>query len=459
MSRPIMPALRLEARANLRLAAPIIATQVTFMGMGTADTIMAGRYSAEGLAAVAVGANVWFLAFMVFMGILMACSPIVAQRIGAGRSAGETGAFVRAALAFSVLLGLLWMAGMRLAADPVLDWLALGEPTRGYAHDYILAASWSAMPLCLCFVARNTAEAHGLTRVALLAGLAGLFVNVLFDWLLMYGRLGFPQMGPEGCAWATVLAAATMVLVYAGQYRRIATLRALGVFRAEVPRLGEDIGEILRLGLPIMLIVTAESWMFNIGALMMARFGADTVAAHQVAINFAALSFMVPLSVGFATTVRVGLAAGAGDAAAVRLRGHAGIVIGACFALFSASVMATMPATIVGLYTDAAAVTPLAVQFLYFAAVFQIFDCIQATANGALRGVKDTRVPMLITVSAYWIVGLPLAWWLSFRTSTGPFGVWWGFIVSLAIAAAGLSARVARRTRPRPQASGSVDMP
>ncbi|MES0873555.1 MATE family efflux transporter [Sinimarinibacterium thermocellulolyticum] len=445
MFPPTLPALRREARANLRLAAPIIVTQFTFMGMGTADTIMAGRYSAQGLAAVAVGANVWFLAFMVFMGILMACSPIVAQRIGAGRSVGQTGGFVRAALAFAVVLGLIWMLGMRLVAEPVLDVLSLHEPVRGQARDYILAASWSALPLCLTFVARHTAEAHGLTQVALRAGVVGLLVNVLFDWLLMYGRLGFPQMGPEGCAWATVLAAAAMLLTYAFQYRCNGTLRALQLWRLHTPQLRDDVGEILRLGLPIMLIVTAESWMFNIGALMMARFGADTVAAHQIAINFAALSFMVPLSIGFATTVRVGLAAGAGDAAQVRLRGQAGIVLGACFALLSASVMAAMPGVIVGLYTDAEAVTPLAVRFLYYAAVFQIFDCIQATANGALRGVKDTRVPMFITVSAYWIVGLPLAWWLSFRTPTGPFGVWWGFLISLAIAAAGLSLRFALR--------------
>jgi MATE family multidrug resistance protein len=450
-----MPALRREAHANLRLAAPIIATQFTFMGMGTADTIMAGRYSAQGLAAVAVGANVWFLAFMVFMGILMACSPIVAQRIGAGRSAEQTGGFVRSALAFSLLLGVLWMLGMRVAADPVLEWLALGEPARGYARDYILAASWSALPFCLTFVARNAAEAHGLTRVALLAGVAGLAANVLFDWLLMYGHLGFPEMGPEGCAWATVIAAVTMLAVYALQYRRVAPLRALQVFRPEIPNLREDVGEILRLGVPIMLIVTAESWMFNIGALMMARFGADTVAAHQIAINFAALSFMVPLSVGFATTVRVGLAAGGGDPQAVRLRGQTGIVIGACFALLSASLMASMPGVIVALYTDVGDVAALAIRFLYFAAVFQIFDCIQATANGALRGVKDTRVPMLITISAYWIVGLPLAWWISFHTSAGPFGVWWGFIVSLAIAAGGLAARFARRSRARERAGGT----
>lgn len=459
MPLPSLSALRLEARANLRLALPIIATQFTFMGMGTADTIMAGRYSGEALAAVAVGANVLFLAFIVFSGVLMACSPIVAQRLGAGREARETGDFVRGAALFALALGLLWMAAMRLAAAPVLDLLALGEPARGYAHDYILAASWSAVPFCLCFVARNVAEGHGLTRVALVAGLAGFGINVLFDWLLMYGRVGFPEMGPEGCAWATVLAVLTMALVYVVLYLRVAPLRALQVFRPGWPRMRGEIGEVLRLGVPIATIVAAESWMFNIGALLMARFGADTVAAHQIAINFAALSFMVPLSVGFATTVRVGLAAGARDPDAVRLRGQTGIAIGACFALLSASVMALAPGFIVGLYTNVEHVARVAVQFLYFAAVFQIFDCIQATANGALRGVKDTRVPMVITVAAYWIVGMPLAGWLAFRTDVGPFGVWWGFIVSLALAAAGLSWRFVRRMRRRSRTTDSEFQP
>ncbi len=459
MSLPSMPALRREAHANLRLALPIIATQFTFMSMGTADTIMAGRYSGEALAAVAVGSNVLFLAMILFMGVLMACSPIVAQRIGAGRDPLETGNFVRATALFAVVLGLLWMAAMRLLAAPVLDLLALDQPARGYAYDYIVAASWSAVPFCLSFVARNVAEGHGLTRVALYAGLAAFVVNVLFDWLLMYGRLGFPEMGPVGCAWASVLAALTMASAYVVLYLRVAPLRALKVFGTATPRLRADIGEVVRLGVPIAMILAAESWMFNIGALLMARFGADTVAAHQIAINFAALSFMVPLGIGFATTVRVGLAAGAGDTAVLRLRGQAGMLIGACFALLSASAMATMPGLIVGLYTNVAPISGLAVQFLYFAAVFQIFDCIQATANGALRGVKDTRVPMMITVAAYWIVGMPLAWWLSFHTEVGPFGVWWGFIVSLALAAGGLGWRFLRHTRVRHRTKASVLTP
>lgn len=452
------PLVREEARANLKLALPIMAAQFTFMGMGTVDTIMAGRLGADALAAVAVGANVWFLAFIVFSGILMACSPIVAHRIGAGRDPQDTGRFVREAAVFAVGLGLLWMLAMRIAVGPVLGLLKLDEPAAGYAADYITAVSWGAVPFCLCFLARNVAEGHGLARAALVAGSVGFAVNGVFDYLLMYGRLGFPQLGPEGCAWASVLGGLSMAGVYAGLYLRLPQLRALRVFRSGWPRLQPDVREVLRLGLPIALIVAAESWMFNIGALLMARFGGEVIAAHQVAINVAALAFMVPLSIGFATTVRVGYAAGAGNAAAVRLRGQTGMLLGVGFALVSATLMAVLPGAIVALYTDAPAVSGVAERFLYFAALFQIFDCVQATANGALRGIKDTRVPALITIAAYWIVGMPVASALAFTTDQGPYGVWWGFIVALAVAAFGLAWRFLGRTRPG-AASRSALMP
>jgi multidrug resistance protein, MATE family len=238
-----------------------------------------------------------------------------------------------------------------------------------------------------------------------------------------------------------------MVLAFAALYRWHPRLRELEVYGRAGWRPGPATGEVLRLGGPIALIITAEAWLFLIGALLMARFGTDAVAAHQIAINFASVTFMVPLSIGMATTVRVGYAAGAGDAAGVRLRGLAGIGMGACFAAFSAALMALLPGPIIALYTDAPGVAPLAAAFLAYAAVFQLADCVQATANGALRGIKDTRVPMLITVSAYWLVGLPLAVALAFNTAFGPAGVWLGFIAGLAVAAGGLAARFLHRTR------------
>lgn len=437
--------MRAEMRANLHLAWPIIAAQLTFVSMGTVDTMLAGRLGASALAAVAVGANIFFLAFVMFMGLFMAVSPIVAQRLGGGRPPEETGAFLRGALGLGFWMGLLWALLLLALAPAVLDLLGLQPQTRRDAWHYLLCALPSTVPFCWSFVLRNAAEAHGLTRVPLYAGLLGLLVNALVGYGLLFGQFGLPAIGPMGTGVATSCAASLMALVYLAAYRRLPKLRALRVWQA-APTDTAARSEVIRLGLPIAAILTAEASLFLVGALLMARFGEQAVAAHQIAINFASLTFMVPMSVGLATTVRVGLAAGAGQRKEVALRGRAGMLLGIGFAVFSAGLMALAPGLIIGLYTDAESLRPLAVGFLAYAALFQIADCIQATANGALRGIKDTRLPMLITVTAYWIVGLPLAIYLAFFTAAGPAGIWWGFIAGLAVASAGLSLRFLRRS-------------
>ncbi|MGH8480991.1 MAG: MATE family efflux transporter, partial [Nevskiaceae bacterium] len=412
--------LRAELRANLALALPLLAAQLLFISMGTVDTIVAGRLGAAPLAAVAVGSNLWFMVFVLFWGLFMAVSPIVAQRLGAGRPAPESGRFLRGALGLAAPLGLAWMVLLLALVGPVLDLLALEPQTRAYTEDYLYAIAPGALPFALFFALRNAAEGYGQTRATLWAGLVGFIVNGVLSYGLAHGAWGLPALGPRGCGIATVAAGGAMVLAFAALYRWHPKLRELALYRREGWRPDAATGEVLRLGGPIALIVTAEAWLFLVGALLMARFGTDAVAAHQIAINFASITFMVPMSIGMATTVRVGYAAGAGNADAVRLRGLAGIGMGACFSLVSASLMALLPQAIVALYTDAAGVAALAAGFLYYAAVFQVADCVQATANGALRGVKDARVPMLITVSAYWLIGLPLAVALAFQTPLGP---------------------------------------
>ena len=442
-----MDSLRRELRTNLRLALPLIVAQLAFVSMGTVDAIFAGRLGVSELAAVAVGSNVWFLSFVMFMGVAMAVSPIVAQRLGAGWAPDGIGVFLRGALVLAFILGLVWLVLLLSCIRPVLTLLDLDARTDGFARAYLFALSWSALPLSLCFFLRNGAEGHGLTRVTLAAGLTGLGVNAGFNWLLMYGNWGFPRLGPAGCGWATTIASWTMVGSYLLSYRRHRPLRALRVFRTGMPRIERETFEILRVGLPVAAILAAEAWLFCIGALLMARFGADAVAAHQIAINFASLCFMVPTAIGMATTVRVGHAAGAGDGAAAAVRGRAGITLGVCFALMSAAAMTWMPGVIVRVYTDAEHLAAPAARFLAFAALFQVFDCVQATANGALRGLKDTRVPMSITLFAYWGVGMPLAVALAFGTSVGPTGIWYGFIAGLAVAAVGLGWRFLGRAR------------
>lgn len=438
--------LRTEARANLRLALPLIAAQLSFVSMGTVDTIFAGQLGASELAAVAVGSNAWFLAFVLFMGLSMAVSPIVAQRVGARQVPTQIGAFLRGTLLIALMLGVIWVLLMRVAAMPVIDQLGLDAKTTAFARDYVHALAWSGLPLCLCFFLRNGAEGHGLARVPLAAGLVGLATNALFAWLLMYGRWGFPAMGPEGCGWATVIASTAMLLVYIGFYVFDPSLRALRLEQGGWPRVEREHLEVFRVGLPIAAIITAEVWLFVIGSLLVARFGADAMAAHQIAINFASLCFMVPTAIGMATTVRVGHAAGAGNKQAVALRGRVGILLGVAFAGLSASLMALAPQRIAGFYTDSASVAATAAGFLAYAALFQIFDCVQATSNGALRGIKDTRAPMGITLIAYWLVGMPMATGLAFWAGWGPAGIWWGFIAGLSLAALGLCRRFLKQT-------------
>jgi MATE family multidrug resistance protein len=433
-----------EARANLQLALPLIAAQIAVVGMGTVDTILAGRISGDALAAVAIGANVSFLPLVFFMGVCMAVSPIVAQRVGAGHPAAAIGGFVRGALVAGTLLGLAWIALVQLSVDPVLDWLALEPPVRALAEPYLRVLAFAGLPFSLCFVLRGTAEGHGLTRVPLIAGLSGAFCNVAGAYTLAFGAFGAPALGPLGIGCATVGAAWVIVLVFLASFHYAPPLRALHLWRRGGPDVRQSAREILSVGGPIGLIMAAEAWLFIIGGLLMARFGGEVVAAHQVAINFASLTFMVPLSIGLATTVRVGQAAGAGRRAWVAVRGRVGMLLGMAFALVSASGMTLFPTAIAALYTDAAGVTARAAHFLSFAAVFQLFDCIQATANGALRGLKDTKYPMVITVTAYWLVGMPLGVRLAFFTDAGPSGIWIGFIAGLATAATGLAWRFLR---------------
>lgn len=434
--------LRQETPALLRLAAPLVAAQITFVAWGVMDTLIAGHMGARELAAIAVGANVWVQLFIFFMGVCIACSPIVAQRAGAQQAPRVIGGFVRQAMLVSVLMGVVWILLLRAVARPAIDLLNLQPETADLAYRYLMAESWSGVLFCLCFTLRNCAEGLGLTRVVLQAGLCALAAKLGFNFWFVerYGVVGF--------GWATVAAAAVLLLAYLAQYALLPRLRELALYRREALRLDAQALEILRLGFPIGLILFAEVAFFGCTALLMARFGDAMVAAHQVAINFASLTFMVPMGIGMAITVRVGHAVGAGNLAEAALRGRVGMVVGMSFALFSAALMALLPGPIVGLYTEAPEVAQAAVTFLRLAAIFQLFDCLQATANGALRGLKDTRLPMLITVAAYWLVGMPASYALTFEYGFGPNALWWGFTLGLGVAGLGLALRFISKAPP-----------
>ncbi len=437
---------RAETLANLRLAGPLVLAQLSFMGFGVIDTLMAGHISPMALAAIAVGHNVWIIPFMGFLGIFTAISPIVAQRVGAGQGRAQIGGFARQALVLAAVLGVVWVLVIRLIARPVIELLGLPAETTDLSVQYIHAESISAFAFSLCFAQRNFIEGQGYSRPILFTGLCGLAVKVAGNFALVDGRFGAPLLGVVGCGWSTVVSTAVMAFIYAAQLEFLPRLRELRLYR-QWPRFTPELLEVLRVGLPISFIFMAEGSLFGVAALMMARFGESQVAAHQIAINVASVVFMVPMGLGMATTVRVGQAAGAGRAAAARLAGQIGMGLGLCFALLSAATIGFVPEAIARLYTSDPVITPLALVFLRFAALFQLFDCLQVTASGALRGLKDTRGPMLVTLLAYWAVGFPMAWGLAYAAGIGPAGIWCGFIGGLAAAAFGLAGRFLYKTR------------
>jgi len=394
-----------EITENLRLAGPVILAQLAGVRMGAVDTLFAGRLGPESLAAIAVGVNLNAVVFVFSMGLLMACSPIIAQLRGRGALVGEIGRFMREARAFSLLVGLSWFALLNVLAGPVVQRLHLGAMTADIAIRFLHALSFSAFGFALWFVQRFCAEGGGDTRPVFLSGLVGLACNAVLDWLLVFGHFGLPALGAMGCGVATALSSLLMAGVLTLGMGRSPQLRIYA--SSGLPRPGpvpaqSGPAEIMTVGVPIAFIMLAEAGLFVLAAMLMARFGDDTVAAYQVAINFAALMFMIPLGIGQATTVRVGLAVGAADPAAARLRGQLGMLLGLVNAASNAAIMVLFGGIIARLYTHDAGIAALAAHFLLLAAAFQVFDGVQVTANGALRGLKDSRMPLILTVLAYW---------------------------------------------------------
>jgi MATE family multidrug resistance protein len=435
----------MEARAMLGIGLPIIIHNLALVGMGLTDAIMAGLLGAKTLAGVAVGSSAWAPVFLFSLGLIMAQSPTTAHLFGAGKQR-EIGRYARQMAWISQVMG--W-GGFFLLRNlhPFLQAIHIEPEILPVADGYLRAVAWGLPGLCLYQVLRFTSEGIGRTRVLLVVAISGLVVNGVLDYILMYGKLGLPAMGAVGTGYATAITQWLMffgMLLYVG---RRATYHPLAIFeRFDWPEFAK-LRELLFLGVPIAVSIFMESSLFSGVGLMMGTLGTDIVAAHQIALNYASFVFMVPMSVALAISVRVGHALGRGDRAEARLAGFTGIGVCLCFEVLSAGSMALLPHQIVGLYTHDAVVAGIAVSLLYMGAIMQISDGIQVSAMGALRGYKDTAIPTLITVLAYWGVGFPLAWAFGIPMHLGPQMIWAGFIAGLTVAAVLLTIRFVKLSR------------
>jgi MATE family multidrug resistance protein len=432
---------RADFRSLLQLAGPIVLIQVGTMLMGVVDTIMVGRVSAQALASVALG-NMYFFAFSIFgMGVLFALDPIIAQALGARDDLAVRRGLQRG-LELSFLLSVP-ISLLLLTAGPLLRLVNQPPEVIPDAAGFVYRNALSVWAFYLFVVLRQTLQAHHRVLPVGITVIIANLVNVGLNYLWIYGKLGFPAMGVIGSAWATVTSRwlmAIMLLLLGWP-----TLRRH--LRVAAPNLLDirPLMRMLKLGLPIGAQMMLEGGAFNVMALLMGWLGVAQVAAHQIALNLASLAFMVPLGVSSAAAVIVGHAVGRGDPAGVRRSTIASLVVGAAFMLCTGALFIAVPQLLAGLYTNDVMVLALAALLLPLAGLFQVFDGLQVVAIGLLRGLGDTRTPMLINVIGFWCIGIPVSLWLGFGLGYGAVGLWWGLVVGLVIVAAFLVTRLRQR--------------
>ncbi|MEM1081976.1 MAG: MATE family efflux transporter, partial [Pseudomonadota bacterium] len=412
--------------------------------MNFVDTVMAGRLGQIDLGAVAIGSTIWAAGMLFALGVLMTIPPTVSQLDGSGRRK-QAGEATRQGLWIALALSLLMFIGMR-SVGLIQHWLDLEPQVAALALDYLRAISWGAPAFFMMLVLRFFSEGAGITKPTMYIGVLGILLNIPLNYALMFGNFGLPALGAVGCGWATAIVYWIQVLALAGYIRYRDAYQDYGLFSRFSRPNWLEIGGLLKVGIPIGVMIFFEGSLFVGAALLIGTLGALPIAAHQVAINFASMAFMVPLGLSGAISVRVGNAIGRGEPDAARLAGLVGIGIAVVFGCVSALVMWVLPTPIARIYTNDAEVIALAAQLLLLAAAFQIADGIQVAAAGALRGMKDTRQPMIYSILSYWMVGMSVGWWLTFRQEWGPQGMWYGMIAGLSVAAVLMSTRFWRRT-------------
>ena len=432
-------------REHIRVAVPVVISQLGHIAVNVADSVIVGRLGERPLAGVALATSVFVVVLVAGLGISMGLTPLVAAAAARHRTH-------RLALLLGSGIGVCAAAGVGLGA---LGWAAtwllphLGEPPAvvALARPFLRVLSLSMVPLMLFQALRQFAEGLALTRQAMVVSLGANLVNIGLNYVFVFGLLGAPALGMIGSAWATLLARGLMLAAMAAWFWRAAQFAPI---RARLAGRWKHARRMLSLGLPIAGQMVLETGAFVASALMMGWLGQTALAAHQIAINVASVTYMAASGIGAAATVRVGQFAGAGRHYEVRRAATSALWLAFGFMLLMGVLLILTRHWLPTLYLpepEAAAARGLAAELLIIAAIFQISDGVQVTALGALRGLQDVRVPGLVSFVAYWVISLPLGYWLAFPMGYGPNGMWTGLCLGLLLSAVALTWRVRRLTR------------
>jgi multidrug resistance protein, MATE family len=430
--------LKSEINTCLALAMPLAGAQLAQAATAFADTIMMGLLGSQTLAAGGLGAATFAALLIISTGIVSAVSPLIAEAYGSGQQ-DKVGHITAQSVWLAVLLAipatfLLWNMGS------LMRYFGQAESTAVLAQSYLQAIAWGFLPGLVFAALRSVVTALARPRPVLLITIGGTLFNIVGNYVLMFGKLGFPALGLAGIGFASSLSFVLMLIALVIYITMQPSLLACGLFRYwhrfELPLFQE----LIVIGVPIGVLFAVETGLFTVTTFLMGYLGTTILAAHQIALQTAALTFMVPMGISIATTVRVGQLSGQDNLPAARLAGYVGIAIGALFMAAMGLLMWTMPKTIISLYLNLddpenIAVIRIAESLLGVAALFQIVDGVQTIAAGALRGLKDTRIPMVIGIIAYWGIGLTSGCLLGLHWGMGGVGLWLGLAIGLAIAA------------------------
>ena len=441
-----------ESRELLKLAGPLLAAQLALVGTGVVDTVMAGRYNAVDLAAIAIGYNLWLPLYLVSLGIMFAIAIIGAQLYGARRRE-DIRALLPQALWVAAALGLI-TAPVCYFPGPVLEQLSLDAATYAKTEGYLQAVAFGLPGTALFQALRCHIQGIGLVRPFAVASVIGFFANIPLNYAFIYGQWGAPEMGAAGCGIATAISMwLSPVLIFFYTARSAAIRPYLPRLGWHQPRWG-TIREILFTGVPVGATFFFEMAVFSFIGLLIATAGNVQVSAHQIAITTYDLIYIPLVSIGSAMGTRIGHGIGRGCMSSVKLSITCGMLTAAASCLVIAGILIFIPGPVARLYTEDEAIRALAVALLRLAVLFVLLDMVAVTTSFALRAFRDTRYPFLVMAIAYWLVSLPIGYWLGLKSpANGAVGFWWGMILGITIAAAMTSRRVIthlRRPLPAP---------
>ncbi len=430
---------------TIKLSIPLVISQLTVMMIGVVDTIMSGRLGTVPLAAVSIGGAIWAIGVMFVLGILMATPPMISELDGADEHE-KIGPLVRQLMWLALIIGIVFFILIR-NLTPLFELFGTRAEVIPSAIEYLQSISWGILSFPLFLVFRYVADGLSHTRMTMYISFLGLALNIPLNYILMFGHFGFPAMGVAGCGYASAIVITIQALVFGLVLAKHRWFRQLQIF-SHIEKIDKAvIFKVLSIGLPIGMALFAEGGFFTLVTMLASRLSPEVIAAHQISLNFASLLFMVPLGMSMAITIRVGNALGRKSAIDTRRAGMIGIGLIFVVQIFLAGFMFAFPETVVKLYTTDIQVQEIAIQLLFFAAIFQLSDGVQVAAAGALRGIQDTKFLMYSTTLAFWVFGFAASWWFCFERDLGAVGLWIGLIFGLSVAAVLNFIRFHRKTK------------